>query len=141
MHAIGEETLIDLRTPLSWRSAFRFPVQHRTALRETLWGGVLLITLPGVGWILNLGHRIHMVHRMQRGLPAWPGWGDYLQLLRHGTVATTGIVVYHLPAFLLAWFAWRWREPWLGGLAVFLWLLATFTLPGFMTFYCVRFDP
>ena len=62
---------ITLATPLSLPTSFRFPLQCQRARREVLLGAALLILLPGVGWIWNMGHRIEMVHRMQHGQPAW----------------------------------------------------------------------
>ena len=64
---------IDLSTPLSIRSAFMFPLQSSLARKEILWGA-LLLCIPVVGWLLNMGHRIAMTRRMQQGLPAWPAW-------------------------------------------------------------------
>jgi hypothetical protein len=86
---------IDLSTRLDRRTAFVFPVQSRLARRELLRGAALLL-LHGVGWLLNMGHRIQMVHNMQHGRECWPGWGNYPHLLKLGTVT-----------FLL-WFAGFW---------------------------------
>ena len=69
-----ERIAADLSTPLSIASSFRFPLQSRESRREVLWGAALLVLLPGVGWLLNMGHRIVMVHRMQQGQSAWPAW-------------------------------------------------------------------
>ena len=63
----GAMETIDLSTPLRLGTAFRFPLQHQLARRELLWGAFLLLVLPGVGWLLNMGHRIQMVHNMQHG--------------------------------------------------------------------------
>ena len=40
------------------RASFAFPLQSPVARREVLWGALLLVALPGVGWLLNMGHRI-----------------------------------------------------------------------------------
>jgi hypothetical protein len=132
-------TPIDLSTPLSIRSAFLFPVQSRIARREVLWGA-LLLCIPIVGWLLNMGHRIAMTRRMQQGLPAWPAWGNYRQLLYHGTVTFLGMVEYHSPAVACGvaawWFGWSSLWP----VALVLWLLATAAVPGYMTHYCNSLD-
>ena len=73
--ARGEAETIDLSTPLSLASSFRFPLQSRIARREILIGALWLL-VPGVGWVLNMGHRIVLVHNMMRGGPAWPAWID-----------------------------------------------------------------
>ncbi|HKW00082.1 MAG TPA: DUF4013 domain-containing protein [Vicinamibacterales bacterium] len=131
---------IDLRTPLGWRSAFRFPLQTRESRKEILIGAALLL-LPVVGWLLNMGHRIQMVHNMQTGAPAWPAWRNYGRLLKHGTVTFLGMLQYHLPAFIVGAFAWRLRSTALEIVAAVLWILATIAVPGFMSHYCLRFDP
>ena len=123
---------IDLSTPLSLRSAFLFPLQSRESRREVLWGAALLL-IPVVGWLLNMGHRIAMTRRMQQGLPAWPAWGGYRQLLYHGAITFLGMVEYHAPAVVVGFFAWKLDTPWLWGVAACLWLLASAAVPGSMT--------
>jgi hypothetical protein len=58
---------IDLGTPLGLQSAFAFPLQTREARKEVFIGAALLL-LPVVGWLLNMGHRVQMVHNMQMGV-------------------------------------------------------------------------
>jgi hypothetical protein len=85
---------IDLHSALTFRSAFRYPLQSELARRELLWGA-LLVLLPGVGWILNMGHRIQMVHQMQHGQDAWPAWRGYPRLFRSGLVTFLGMAYYY----------------------------------------------
>lgn len=87
-----------------------------------------------------MGHRIVMTHRMQHGLPAWPAWGDYRQLFRHGCVTFLGMVEYHTPAVVVDWFAWPFSLPTLHILAAGLWVLATIAVPGYMSHYCYTLD-
>ena len=47
---------IDLSAPLSLRTSFLFPLQSPLARREVLIGALWLL-VPGIGWILNMGHR------------------------------------------------------------------------------------
>lgn len=139
---------IDLRTPLSLRASFAFPLQSATARRELLWGAFLLVALPGVGWLLNMGHRIAYVRRMQRGQPPFPAWTEegrpwravYAELLRDGVVTFLGMVWYHAPgaALLLLGRALD-SAPALGAGAV-LWTAATALVPGYMTHYCKEGD-
>lgn len=133
--------MIDLRTPLSLRTSFRFPLQSPLARREVVWGAVLLVLLPGVGWLLNMGHRIVMVHHMLHGRPAWPAWRGYGGLLRHGAVTFAGMLYYYLPAALVGALAWRTGSVGWGAGAALLGALATVAIPGYMTHYCVAFDP
>lgn len=130
---------IDLTTPLSFRSAFLFPLQSPRARKEIVWGA-LLLCVPFIGWLLNMGHRIAMTRRMQQGLPAWPAWGDYRLLLYHGMITFLGMAEYHAPAVLCGLVAWwgDWPALWL--VSICLWLLATAAVPGYMTHYCYSLD-
>lgn len=132
--------MIDLRTPLTLRSSFEFPLQTRESRREVLIGGMLLL-LPIVGWLLNMGHRVVMVHRMMRGEPAWPAWREPWQLLWHGLVTFGGMVYYYLPGAALAWFGWRGDVVWMMAAGGVLLVLATLAIPGYMSHYCRAFDP
>jgi hypothetical protein len=130
---------INLSTPLSLRSAFLFPLQSPAARKEVLWGA-LLLCLPFLGWLLNMGHRIAMTRRMQEGLPAWPAWCNYRLLLYHGTVTFLGMAEYHAPAVICGLAAWwlNWSVLWF--VAACLWLVATAAVPGYMTHYCHSLD-
>lgn len=131
---------IDLRSPLRLRTAFLFPLQSAAARREVLIGAAWLLA-PGIGWLLNMGHRIVMTHRMQHGLPAWPAWGNYPALLRHGVLTFLGMVEYHAPAVVCHWAAWRWEAAWLHVVGATLWVLASVAVPGYMSHYCATLDP
>jgi hypothetical protein len=135
-----ERLSIDLSTPLSIRSSFRFPLQS-VSRREVLWGAALIALLPGVGWLLNMGHRIMVVHRMQRGQPPWPAWRDYGKLLRLGLITAGGMVYYYLPGLIIAYAAWSLRCATLGLVAGVFLLGATIAIPGYMSHYCQKFDP
>ena len=132
--------MIDLHTPLSLRSSFAFPLQTTQSRREVLWGAALLL-LPGIGWILNMGHRIMFVHYMLHGRQPWPAWKDYGALLKHGLIAFGGMLYYYIPGAVLGYIAWQKNSFPLLISAVLLGLLATIAIPGYMTHYCREFDP
>ena len=132
--------MITLRTPLSLGTSFRFPLQSREGIREVLWGAFLLVALPGVGWLLNMGHRVMFVHRMQHGLAPWPAWRGYGRLLRHGLVTFGGMVYYYVPAAVAGYAAWRTGSLPLALAAGVFFALATVAIPGYMTHYCRAFD-
>jgi hypothetical protein len=132
-------TPIDLHTPLSLNTSFRFPLQSAVARREVLIGGLLLL-VPVVGWLLNMGHRIQMVHNMMHGRSAWPAWVNYPQLIRHGLVTFAGMAYYYLPAAACGFVFYR-GGGWIAlGAAVVLFVLATLAIPGYMTHYCREFE-
>ena len=136
----GQLQVIDLACPLSLRTAFRFPLQSPLSRAEVLQGALWLL-VPGIGWLLNMGHRIMMTHRMQHGLPAWPAWTDYPTLLRHGCITFLGMAEYHAPAVVCGFLGWYFQWPFLYGVAAVLWILATIAVPGYMSHYCYAFDP
>lgn len=130
---------IDLRVPLSLGAAFRFPLQDRLARREVLIGGVLLL-IPVVGWLLNMGHRIQMVHRMLHGERAWPAWRDFPALLRHGAITFGGMLYYAAPGLALGFWGWRTGSAALLAAGAALLVLAVIAIPGYMTYYCIAFE-
>jgi hypothetical protein len=131
---------IDLETPLSLRSAFLYPVQSSLARKEVLYGA-LILCIPILGWLLNMGHRIEMAYRMQHGHSAWPSWRNFRALLYHGTIMFLGMAEYHAPAVICGLIAWRTGHPALYGIAAVLWVIATAAVPGYMTHYSFSLDP
>lgn len=131
---------LDLRSPLSLRSALRFPLQSPAARRDVLCGALWLL-LPGVGWLLNMGHRIVMVHRMQHGQPPTGAWREYGQLLKHGSLTALGMLLYAAPGLLALGCARASERPALYALGGLLLLLALLAIPGYMSHYCRGFDP
>ena len=129
----AESERVDLTTGLSLDSSFRFPLQSAQARREVLWGAALLILLPGVGWLLNMGHRIEMVHRMHLGEEPWPAWSNYPRLFKNGLVTFLGMLYYYLPGALLVYLGQK-EAGWT------LLVVATLAIPGYMTHYCRNFD-
>lgn len=128
-----ERKKIDLEAPLDLQHSFCFPLQNAQARREVLIGALWLLA-PGVGWLLNMGHRIEMVHRMHRGESAWPAWQNYPRLLSNGLITFAGMLYYYTPGALLCWHGWL-------RTGVMLLVLATLAIPGYMTHYCRSFDP
>lgn len=141
MKTTRQHEMIDVSTPLSVRSSFRFPLQSAASRHDLLWGAVLLVLLPGVGWFLNMGHRVVVVHRMQHGEAPWPAWHDYRTLFRHGLITGAGMLYYYSPGLLLAVLAWWQHSLPLAFVAAALMLAATVAIPGYMSHYCRDFDP
>ena len=130
---------IDLRSPLTVRNAFLFPLQTPESRADVAVGGVLLL-LPFVGWLLNMGHRIQIVHAMQEGHAPWPAWHSWRRLLKHGAITWAGMVYYYTPALLALWAYGRYGGAIFASVATVLFVLATVAIPGYMTHYCRRFE-
>ena len=94
-------------------------------------GGFLLL-IPFVGFALNMGCRLRMVSRMQRGLSPWPCWREPLILWKKGLLATAAILGYHLPALAALALALLLRRLDFLLLGLALGMAATFLLPGFL---------
>jgi hypothetical protein len=136
---VPEREPITLQTPLDLRTSLAFPLQSARSRREVLIGAALLL-IPLVGWLLNMGHRVMMVHRMLHGEPAWPSWRNFGELLRHGLVTFGGMVFYYVPGAALLLLARRADAPALAAAGGVLLVLATLAIPGYMTHYCRDFD-
>ena len=136
----GEALRIGLGTPLALGSAWRFPLQSAASRKEIITGGLWLL-VPVVGWLMNMGHRILLVHNMHHGRPPWPAWGAPRELIKHGAYTFGGMVFYGTPGVGLMVVG-----GWLGSTAALavgfaLWLAAVVAIPGYMTHYCKELDP
>jgi len=90
--------------------------------------------------LMNMGHRIQMVHNMHKGKPAWPAWSNPRELCWHGAVTFAGMVWYGWPGVgLFCAGLWTGRSGLLL-LGFVLWLLAVIAIPGYMSHYCRNFD-
>ncbi len=131
---------IDLRDRLTLSNSFRFPLQSAASRRDIVIGGLWLL-VPVVGWLMNMGHRIRVVHRMHRGEPPWPAWDDPMDLMKHGAMTFLGMVWYGWPGVTLAALGLWLRVRPLVALGAALWLLAVVAIPGYMSHYCKALDP
>lgn len=135
----GNPESIDLRCELSWRHALRFPLQSKAARRDLFIGGLWLL-VPVFGWLLNMGHRIRVVHRLQRGEEPWPAWGAPGELLLHGCWTFLGMAFYGAPGLALIGLGWWGAQPLLSALGGGVLLLAIIAIPGYMSHYCRAYD-
>jgi hypothetical protein len=133
------EKVITLKSELTLSNAFLFPLQSKQSRKELLIGALYLL-IPIYGWLLNMGHRIVMVHRMQNGQSAWPAWTNNNTLFKHGFLTFLGMVQYHAPAAIFALIYWHTKQTPLLILAIVLWISATIIVPGYMTHYCYSYD-
>ncbi len=134
------ERTIDLRDSLSLKNSFRFPLQSKASRRDVMIGGLWLL-VPVVGWLMNMGHRVRVVHRMHHGQTPWPAWENPAELIKHGLYTFSGMVFYGAPGVLLMALGVWLKRPVLGAIGFVLWALAVVAIPGYMSHYCREFDP
>jgi len=131
--------MIDVRSPLTLGNSFRFPLQTPRSRQEVLIGALWLL-VPPFGWLMNMGHRIQMVHNMHHGRPTWPAWTDSTALLKHGLITCLGMAYYGAPGVaLVAVGLWK-ASAWMMIVGGVLWLAAVVAIPGYMSHYCRAFD-
>ena len=131
--------MVDLKDKLNFKNAFYFPVQNKVAVKE-VWVGSLWLLLPFIGWLLNMGHRIMIVNKMQHGLCPWPSWDDKGLLLKHGFFTWLGMVYYYFPAILLMGLGYYFHQPIFLIFSAPFFLFATLAIPGYMSHYCKEYD-
>jgi hypothetical protein len=131
--------VIDLRKSLTLRSSFLFPLQSASSRRDIVIGGLWLL-VPVVGWLLNMGHRVRVVHRMHRGEVPWPAWQNPGELLKHGALTFAGMAFYGWPGVLLFALGAHLRLWPLAAIGATLWMLAVVAIPGYMSHYCRAYD-
>lgn len=130
---------VSLRAPLTLGNSFRFPIQSDESRRDLLIGGLWLF-IPVIGWLMNMGHRVRVVHRMQKGEYPWPAWNSPGELLKHGALTFLGMMFYGFPGVTLAFVGvWFHIIP-LIVLGALLWAAAVIAIPGYMSHYCKAYD-
>jgi hypothetical protein len=136
----GRAVMIDLRHPLTLRNSFKFPLQSRQSRADIVVGGLWLL-VPVFGWLLNMGHRVRVVHRMHRGEQPWPAWGNPRELLKHGVFTFAGMVWYGWPGVGMLGAGWFFQRTWVMVVGAILLGLAIVAIPGYMSHYCREYDP
>jgi len=93
--------------------------------------------------MLNMGYRLHVVHRLLKGQHEWPGWQDWRTFLVDGVLATLVILIFHMPTMIfvaLSLVSSGKLSILFLVVGVLLLVGALYILPGFMTFYARDFD-
>jgi hypothetical protein len=138
-----------LPSDLSWRNAFLFPLKDSAARRDVLEGGLLILFLWPIGWVLNLGNRLNMVARLANGEKViFTGFRPWKHTFWRGCISATAIFLYLSPTLLLSYAAFSIRKYprydtifiTLVVLAICCFVLGIFTLPGCMTVFAVEGD-
>ena len=74
-------------------------------MNDILIGGLWLL-VPVIGWLMNMGHRVVVVHRLQKGEEPWPAWENPKELMIHGCYTFLGMVWYGWPGVTLMLMGW-----------------------------------
>jgi hypothetical protein len=135
--------------PLTWRSAFLFPVRTPEGRRDVLIGGLLILFLWPIGWVLNLGNRLNVVRRLYHGEPrVFTGFRPIGDTLIRGCISFATIACYLSPALLtgaaavfLKFRGYDAAHYAFAAACAALFVLGVFTLPGCMTVYAAERDP
>ena len=135
-------------TRLTWRRAFSFPVETPEGRRDIWIGGLLILCLWPIGWILNLGNRLNVVSRFYRGdVPIFRGFRPFANTFRRGCISFATISSYLAPSVLTGavavYLKLQGEEAFhyvFAGMSALLFVLGVFTLPGCMTVYAVEGD-
>jgi hypothetical protein len=125
--------------PLTLRNAWVFPIQNAVARRELLLGGLFFV-VPPAGWVLNMGHRMQMVHQFHRRLPIRPAWHNWSGLILHGLAGLLAFLMYGGPGFAVAAIGLILASPLLAFVGSALFICGVYLIPCFMTAYCREFD-
>lgn len=126
-----------MQRDLYYKNCFQFPISSPQARKDLLVGSLILCTLL-IGWIFNLGHRLDVVHRIYHDQPPYyQGFRPFKKTFFRGLQAFFAIVTYLSPAILMGFLSYLLYPNQvtflLFSLAILLFLLAIFTLPGGMT--------
>jgi hypothetical protein len=135
---------------LTFRKSFLFPIESPEGRRDIFIGGIALICLLPIGWVLNLGARLDVVHRIYCGEPPYfRGMKPWSRTFKRGCISASTIFSYLFPANLffslsLILFLQKFSLGYifvavLTGFSLF--LIGIFTLPGCMTVYACEEDP
>jgi len=126
--------------PPTLRESFLFPLATPEARRDLVTGGLTLL-LPPRGWVLNMGHRLDVVHRIYHDAPSYyRGFRPWGRTALRGLKALTAILVYLSLGACCAALGYLQRSALLGGAGALLLLLAVYVLPGGMTLNAAHDD-
>lgn len=130
----------------SFRESFRFPIETPEGRRDVLIGGLLYILTGPVGFILCMGHRLHVLRRLTTGqTPAFYGFRPFGFTFVRGLRACCAIAIYLLPGLLMiataVFVGWPLAvRITLGAVGAVLFGMGLFALPGGMTHNAVFDD-
>ena len=134
---------------IDWRGAIRYVTREPAWERRVGLGGLLMLAMPPLGWVLALGYRSIVGQRLVDGhVPALPSWRGLFPLALRRGLASAGVILAYLTPFILSYWlvgvrtfeslAIHWREVlvMLGAVVAF----PPLGLPGTPLLYAARYD-
>ncbi|MCB1145926.1 MAG: hypothetical protein KDK38_03935 [Leptospiraceae bacterium] len=133
-------------SPDFWK-CLKFPLQSKISRYELFLGGLWML-VPVFGWLINMGHRIIMVHNLLHNQPTWPSLNHPGRALYHGCLTFAGMLFYSIPAFLCFLIAAYLHAKNIHltiialpvSLGIVCQIIAILAIPGYMTQYCIHYD-
>ena len=145
----NHDGMSNLPQTLTLRDSFLFPLDTPEGRKDVLIGGLVLMLLLPIGWVLNLGARLDIVQRLYSdNRPYFRGMQPWGQTLKRGCTSATAIFFYLLPANVCFYLTYRQfaAAGWSAAVALTLlvglcfFVLGVFTLPGCMTVFACEKD-
>jgi hypothetical protein len=91
---------------LDWTAAFRYMTREPGWRRALFVGGIFLLVMPPIGWVMALGFRSLTGERLTRRLtPALPAWRGNLDDIFLRGAKSSGVILGYLSPTLLLFFA------------------------------------
>jgi hypothetical protein len=103
---LSDETTGVQTAHIDWRLALVYVTREPSWKRRIGVGGLLLLIVPPVGWMLALGYRSLVGNRIADARsPILPEWRGNLVLIARRGAASSGVILAYLTPFLLAYWA------------------------------------
>ena len=123
-----------------FKECFLFPLSTPDARRD-LFKGSLMLIIPPLGWVMNMGHRLDVVSRIFHDqAPYHRGFSPLGKTFLRGLKALIAILIYLSPAIGAAALGAYLNQCWLLIFSALLFLLAVYILPGGMTYNAAHED-
>jgi hypothetical protein len=143
------EPQIQPRTRIDWRAAVGFVVREPAWKLRVGIGGLLILLMPPVGWVLALGYRSVVGQRIvDRQYPLLPRWSVLLGTALRRGAASSGVILAYLTPFVISYWvfaassfdvlAMKSREFLIFAAAVV--AFPPLALPGMPVLYATRYD-
>jgi hypothetical protein len=134
---------------IDWGAAVGYVARQPSWKLRVAIGGLLILVMPPVGWVLALGYRSIVGQRIVDGqYPLLPPWSRLVGTALRRGAASSGVILTYLTPFVIAYWvlgasslgvlSTKWRE-----LLIFVAAVVAFpplALPGMPVLYATRYD-